>query len=170
MKKNLIPVILCVLALAACAGSSADDKPRKPWWKVAPFSWFDVHGNGQEIYHWQRPHTGIQKFSTDHKYCMQQAQTFKLIPAVKKWLHNTFYTEEKSLDIRADWNGKSGIWASFIPYAGAQPVVVNVTRPEDDDDVDYQTYVDCMEGRGYTARNYNIPEVTNIYLRDPYQK
>ena len=118
---------------------------------------------------------GLTSTATDRKFItgsgrIQQAQTFKLIPAVKKWLHNTFYTEEKSLEIRADWNGKSGIWASFIPYAGAQPVVVNVTRPEDDDDVNYQTYVDCMEGRGYTARNYNIPEVTNIYLRDPYQK
>nr|QIM10286.1 hypothetical protein PlAlph_0400 [uncultured Alphaproteobacteria bacterium] len=169
MKKFLFPVIICILALSACSSTPSNEHQKKPWWKIPPFSWFDAHGNGQEIFHWQRPHTGIQKFSTDHKYCMQQAATFKFFPAAQKWFHSFFYTEEKNLEIRADWNGKSGIWASFIPYAGAQPVIVNMARPEDDDDIDYQAYVDCMEGRGYTARNYNIPEVTNIYLRNPYQ-
>lgn len=168
MKKFLIPVILCMLVLSACSSTPQNERQQKPWWRVAPFSWFGAHGNGQEIFHWQRPHTGVKKFATDHKYCMQQAATFKFIPAFQRWMHNIFYTDEKSLDIRADWNGKSGIWASFIPYAGAQPIIVNVTRPEDDDDIDYQVYVDCMEERGYTARNYNIPEVTNIYLRNDY--
>ncbi len=169
MNKKFLFIFFCLLALGACSSSNVDNKSKKPWWKIPPFSWFDAHGNGQEIFHWQRPYTGVEKFSTDHKYCMNEAKTFKLIPAAKKWLHDIFYTEEKQLGVRADWNGKSGIWASFIPYSGAQPIIVNVTQPEDDDDIDYQKYIDCMEARGYTNRNYNIPEVTNIYLRNPYE-
>lgn len=167
MNRKLVLIFLIVLTLGACA--SNPDKPSRPWWKIAPFSWFDAHGNGQAVFHWQRPHTGVQRFAKDHTFCMKNAMTFKLIPAAKKWFHNIFYTEEKNLDIRADWNGKSGIWATYIPYPGAQPLVVNVPTPEEDDDIDYQAYVDCMEERGYIARNYNIPEITNIYLDKMYQ-
>ncbi|MDO4183661.1 MAG: hypothetical protein Q4D11_00245 [Rhodospirillales bacterium] len=168
MKHKYFAVILLITALSAC-GFGRPDKDelvhRKPWWNTAPFNWIGAHGNGQEVYHWHRPHTGIQKFSTDHSYCMEKAKTFKIFPATKKFFHNIFYTEEKRLDTRADWNGKSGIWASFIPYPGAQPLTVNVPTQEEDDDITPRKYVDCMLERGYTFRNYNIPEITNIYLR-----
>ncbi|MBR1649350.1 MAG: hypothetical protein IJ689_07130 [Alphaproteobacteria bacterium] len=165
MKKTHIFLTVVIVLLSACSFSGGD-RPNRPWWRIPPFSWFGAHGDGQEVFHWQRPHTGIQKFATDHHFCMSESETFKLVPATKKWFHDLFYTEEKNLEIRADWNGKSGIWASFIPYPGAQPIMVNATRPEDDDDINYQKYVDCMVERGYTNRNYDIPEITNIYLRE----
>ena len=96
---------------------------------------------------------------------MQHSATFKLIPATKKWFHDIFYTEEKHFEIRADGNGKCGIWASFVPYQGAQPIMINTPSLEDDDDINYQKYVDCMLNRGYTAINYDIPDVTNVYFR-----
>lgn len=164
MNKKLL-VLFIILLLSACTSTPAGDRPRRPWWSIPPFSWFGSHGDGQEIFHWQRPHTGIEKFARDHQYCLSTASTFKLIPATSKFFHDIFYTEEKHLEIRADWNGKSGIWASFIPYPGAQPLVVNTPRPEDDDDINYHQYVDCMYNRGYNNRNYNIPDITNVYLR-----
>lgn len=165
IKKYVLLTILCVILSSCSLLSSQQNKPSRPWWNIPPFSWFGAHGNGQEAYHWQRPRTGVQKFAIDHKYCMKQAATFKLLPAAKRWLHNIFYTEEKHLEIRADWNGKSGIWASFVPYPGAQPIMINTPALEDDDDINYKKYVDCMLNRGYTARNYDIPDITNIYLR-----
>ncbi|MBP3545900.1 MAG: membrane lipoprotein lipid attachment site-containing protein [Alphaproteobacteria bacterium] len=165
MKKYII-LLLCVLALSSCSSvAGGEERPSKPWWQIPPFSWFDAHGDGQEIFHWQRPRTNVQKFANDHKFCIARSAQFKLIPAIKKAFNSIAYTEEVRLNIRADWTGKSGIWASFIPYPGAQPLMVNTPSPQDDDDINYQKYVDCMEDRGYTTRTYDIPEATNIYLR-----
>ena len=162
-KRILLTVLF--ISLAGCSTSGSQSAPSRPWWNIPPFSWFGAHGKGQEIYHWQRPRTGVQKFAADHKYCMLNAAQFKVIPAVKRWAHSIFYSEEKHFEIRADWNGKSGIWSSFVPYEGAQPIMINMPTLEDDDDIDYRKYVDCMLARGYTARNYDIPDVTNVYLR-----
>ena len=165
MKKYVI-LLLCILALSSCSSTVGGEKrPSRPWWQIPPFSWFDAHGDGQEIFHWQRPRTSVQKFATDHKFCISEAAQFKLIPFVKKWFHKIMYTEEVHLEIRADWNGKSGIWASFVPYPGAQPLMVNTPTPQDDDDINYQKYVNCMEARGYVTRIYDIPDSTNLYLR-----
>ena len=70
--------------------------------------------------------------------------------------------EEQKLAIRADWDADKGIWATYIPYPGAQPLIVNYLR--DDADVDPGDYSDCMKSKGYTIRSYEIPEITNIRL------
>ena len=105
-------------------------------------------GKGQLVYHWERSNTGVQKFSRDHSECMTGAKAIKFIPDFRSW----FYTEETKLNTKADWNSTSGIWASYIPYPGAQPLVVNSAI--DDTDVDPDKYVACMKQKGYWYYRY----------------
>lgn len=118
-------------------------------------------GKGQVIFHWERYNTGVEKFSRDHSECMREAEDFKFLPSIKNW----FYTEEARYDIRADWHSEKGIWASYIPYAGAQPIIVNSIR--DDKDSNPKKYRICMEKRGYSHRKYEIPSVSNIFIYKP---
>lgn len=117
-------------------------------------------GQGQVIYHWERENTGVAKFSRDHSECMRQAEDISL-PDFRTW----FYSEEVKLDVRADWHAEKGIWASYVPYPGAMPVMVNSLR--DDSDSDPKKYRLCMEDKGYWHRTYNLPSVTNIYVYKP---
>ncbi len=122
-------------------------------------------GSGQVVYHWEKAHTGVEKFSRDHAECLMAAKEFKLMPDFRTW----FYTEETKLDTRADWKSSKGIWASYIPYPGAQPLVVNSRY--DDDDISPSDYAKCMRSKGYWHRDHDIPEITNINLyraRKPY--
>lgn len=123
-------------------------------------SWLSS-GKGQVIFHWERANTGIEKFSRDHSECMRQAEDFKFIPNIKNW----FYSEEKRIDIRADWHSEKGIWASYVPYWGAQPLLVNSVR--DDTGSSPKKYRKCMEKRGYSHRTHDIPTVTNIFIYKP---
>lgn len=118
-------------------------------------------GQGQVIYHWQRPRTGVAKFARDHSECMREAEDFKFLPNIKSW----FYSEEVRYDIRADWYSEKGIWASYVPYPGAQPLVVNSIR--DDKDSSPRKYRKCMEAKGYTKRRTDIPSTTNIFIYKP---
>lgn len=118
-------------------------------------------GKGQVIYHWEREHTGIEKFARDHSECMRASEDFRLLPDVRTW----FYSEEVKMNIRADWHSEKGIWASYIAYPGAQPVLVNSLRK--DQDSNPKKYRLCMEEKGYWHRNYEIPTVTNIYIYRP---
>ena len=120
-----------------------------------------AEGNGQVIYHWERPRTGVAKFARDHSECMREAEDFKFLPSIKNW----FYSEEVRFDIRADWHSEKGIWASYVPYEGAQPLVVNSIR--DDRDSSPRKYRRCMEKRGYTRRTRDIPSTTNIFIYKP---
>lgn len=118
-------------------------------------------GEGQVIYHWERENTGVQKFARDHSECMRQAEDFKLLPDVRTW----FFSEEVKMNIRADWHSEKGIWASYVPYPGAMPVMVNSLR--NDADSSPRKYRLCMEDRGYWHRSYNLPSVTNIFVYRP---
>lgn len=118
-------------------------------------------GDGQVIYHWERENTGVQKFARDHSECMRQAEDFKLLPDVRTW----FFSEEVKMNIRADWHSEKGIWASYVPYPGAMPLMVNSLR--NDSDSSPRKYRLCMEDRGYWHRTYNLPSITNIYVYRP---
>lgn len=118
-------------------------------------------GDGQVIYHWERENTGAQKFARDHSECMRLAEDFKIIPDVRSW----FFSEEVKMNIRADWYAEKGIWASYIPYPGAMPLMVNSLR--NDYDSSPRKYRLCMEDRGYWHRTYNLPSVTNIFVYKP---
>ena len=115
-------------------------------------------GKGQLVYHWEKNNTGVEKFSRDHSECITTAKAIKILPDFRSW----FYTEETKLNIRADWNSSSGVWASYIPYSGAQPLIVNSLV--DDTDVKPEKYVACMKSKGYWFRTHTIPEITNINL------
>ncbi len=115
-------------------------------------------GSGQVVFHWEKPHTGVEKFSRDHAECLMAAKEFKLMPDFRTW----FYSEETKLNTRADWKSTKGIWASYIPYEGAQPLIVNSRY--DDDDISPANYRKCMKSKGYWERDHDIPEITNINL------
>ena len=118
-------------------------------------------GQGQVIYHWQKENTGIQRFVRDHSECLRLAEDFVVMPNFK----NFFYSEEVKLDTRADWHSERGIWATYVPYWNAQPLIMNSLR--DDSSISPRKYRICMEARGYTQRTSDIPEVTNIYIYKP---
>ena len=122
---------------------------------------FFSKGSGQIIFHWEKQKTGIQKFSRDHSECMREAEDFKFIPSIKNW----FISEEARYDIRADWHSEKGIWASYVPYEGAQPLLVNSIR--EDKNSNPKKYRICMEKKGYSHRKHSIPSVTNIFIYNP---
>jgi len=124
-------------------------------------SFYDDEAQGQIVYHWERPRTGVVKFSRDHSECLRQAENWSWAPDLNSW----FYSEEAKLNIRADWHAERGIWATYVPYAGAQPLIVNSLR--DDEDIKPQKYRECMEGRGYAHRSSDIPETSNLYIYKP---
>ncbi len=115
-------------------------------------------GSGQVVYHWEKSHTGVEKFSRDHAECLLAAKEFKLMPDFRSW----FYTEETKLNTRADWKSSKGIWATYLPYPGAQPLIVNSRH--DDEDISPADYSKCMRSKGYWKREHDIPEITNINL------
>ena len=126
-------------------------------------SWMS-RGRGQVIFHWEKENTGAEKFARDHSECLREAEDFSLSPDVKSW----FYSEEVKLDLRADWHAQKGIWASYVPYPGAQPVMVNSLR--DDTRINPVDYRTCMEKKGYWHRRYNIPTTSNIFLYKPQKR
>ena len=83
------------------------------------------------------------------------------IPDFRTW----FFSEETKLDLRANWHASRGIWASYVAYPGAQPVLVRSLR--DNAGSNPRKYRLCMEDRGYTHRTNDIPTVTNIYQYKP---
>ena len=89
-------------------------------------SWFDDEPQGQVIYHWAKENTGVQKFVKDHSECLRVAEPTRWVPDVSSW----FYSEEAKLNIRADWHSGKGIWATYVPYVGAQPLIVNSLRDD----------------------------------------
>jgi len=116
---------------------------------------------GQMVFHWDRYGTGGGKFARDHSECMRKAEAFRFLPNFKSW----FYTEEQRYDIVVKWHKEHGIWASFVPYPGAVPVLVNSVR--DDSDSSPKKYQECMLNKGYVERTTNIPGTTNLFVYKP---
>ncbi|MDR1694656.1 MAG: hypothetical protein LBR70_05675 [Lactobacillaceae bacterium] len=144
--KNILLLSISVITLSACGITSSISSPK---------------GEGQVIFHWEKENTGIKKFSRDHNECMKQAEAFRFIPNFKTW----FYSEEARNEIRPNWHAEKGVWASYVAYPGAQPVVLNsLWRNED---INPRKYRLCMESRGYWHRTYDIPTVTNVFVYKP---
>ncbi len=142
MKKYTILLALSIFLLSSCSVYSDAD--------------------GQVIYHWQRHGTGVQRFVKDHDYCMEESESFEVMPNFRVIFHNMFYTEEKKLDVKADWDAQSGIWASYIPYPGADPLIFNSLKKDDNNSP--KEYSLCMRKKGYTNRLYAIPTTTNVNI------
>ncbi len=116
---------------------------------------------GQVVFHWDRYNTGGGKFARDHSECMREAEALKLMPNFRSW----FYTEEQRYETVVKWHKEHGIWASFVPYPGAMPVVVNSVR--DDSDSSPRKYQRCMLKKGYVERTTDIPETSNLFVFKP---
>lgn len=116
---------------------------------------------GQMVFHWDRYNTGGIKFARDHSECMRKAEAFKFWPNFKSW----GYTEEQRYDTVVKWHKEHGIWASFVPYPGAMPVMVNSVR--DDTDSSPRKYQKCMLNKGYVERTTDIPETSNLFVYKP---
>ena len=136
MKKLFLSIM--ILLLAACGGPK-----------------------GQVVFHWDRYNTGGIKFARDHSECMRQAEAFKFLPNFKSW----FYTEEQRYNTVVKWHKEHGIWASFVPYPGAMPILVNSVR--DDTDSSLRKYQKCMLQKGYVERTANVPEASNLFVYKP---
>ena len=61
MMKHLLKITILSLSLCGCS-----------W-----LQWGDS-AKGQIIYHWERPRTGIEKFSRDHSECMRKEKEIVL--------------------------------------------------------------------------------------------
>lgn len=118
-------------------------------------------GKGQAVFHWDRYNTGGIKFARDHSECMREADAYRFLPNIKSW----FYTEEQRYNTVVKWHKEKGVWASFVPYPGAVPVLVNSVR--DDTKVSPRKYKNCMLKRGYVIRTTDIPEASNLFIYKP---
>ena len=109
-------------------------------------------GEGQKLFYWERPNTGVAWFAKDHRECMTEADWWPFEFPTWPW-------ETKKLNLKFDNDSENGVWAQFIPYPGAQPVHINYAMS--DWSVDYDDYQECMERRHYTQRkparvNYQV--------------
>ena len=120
-----------------------------------------ARGKGQVVFHWDRYNTGGVKFARDHSECMRQAEPIKIFPSFKSWLRS----EEQRYDIIVKWHKENGIWASFIPYPGAMPIMVNSVR--NDSKSSPRRYQRCMLRKGYVERTTDIPEASNLFVYKP---
>lgn len=116
---------------------------------------------GQVVFHWDRYNTGGIKFARDHSECMRKAEAFRFWPNFRSW----FYTEEQRYNTVVKWHKEHGIWASFVPYPGAMPILVNSVR--DDTDSSPRKYQKCMLQKGYVERTANVPEASNLFVYKP---
>ena len=101
---------------------------------------------GQKVFYWERPNTGVVWFAKDHRECMQEADLFPF-----EWPSIPLFSDKpKELKLRFDNNAPTGVWAQFVPYPGAHPLYVNWA--DDDWSVDYDSYEACMKERHYHER------------------
>ena len=147
MMKKVCLCNLLVFALASCATYSEEEK-------------------GVDMFHWERSNTGVYKFARDHNECMKFAENWHLFPTVRE-IKSWISTEEAQYHINVDWHAERGIWASYVPYPGSMPLMVNTA--DDDKDCDPNKYRICMENKGYWHRTYDIPETTNLFVYRPQQ-
>ena len=109
---------------------------------------------GQKVFFWEKPSTGVYQFAEDHNYCMRYGDYFPWdVPS----LTEIFGT--KKLNLKARWTDYNGIWASYLPYEGAEPLTVNYHKRQLT--VSSRFYKKCMENKGYT-QNRNINVTTHI--------
>jgi len=102
--------------------------------------------NEATVYHWEgRTDVGPQKFIVDHNICMREADTW---PFEKSLYDIVDYVSPGPHDPKHRIDSKDArVWASFIPYPGAQAIYVNDVNSSST--VDGDDYAACMEERGY---------------------
>ncbi len=112
---------------------------------------------GQTIFYWENPLADEEWFVKDHNDCIEQADYWPwTLPA---WPLNAQKVPSRKFQNESD----NGVWASFVPYPGAQPLYVNTVWA--DWSVSTGAYQSCMQDRGYkmtrepVVRRQLIPDV-----------
>lgn len=98
---------------------------------------------GQTVFYWERPNTGATWFAKDHTECLRKADFWPYYWPGWPW----GWQKEPDPNLRFDNDAANGIWASYVPYPGAQPLYVNSLRG--DWSMSPSWYRRCMEDRGY---------------------
>lgn len=102
--------------------------------------------NGQRVYYWERPNTGVAWFVRDHNQCLAQADYWPYEWPGLPWGWGT----PAPLNLKFDNNSDHGIWAQFEPFPGAHPLYVNSVA--DDWSMSYDDYEECMLNRNYSLK------------------
>lgn len=102
--------------------------------------------DGQHMYYWERPNTGVVWFVRDHNECLNNADMWPFQWPGMPWGWNT----PPDLNLRFDNDSDHGIWAQYIPFPGAQPLHVN--SKVGDWSMSYDDYEACMLSRNYVLR------------------
>lgn len=102
--------------------------------------------NGQRMFYWERPNTGVNWFARDHQECLTEADYWPYEWPGLPW----GWGAPKELELRFRNDSDHGIWAQFTPYPGAQPVHVNSVAA--DWSMSYDVYEDCMTQRNYIQK------------------
>ncbi|MGD9638486.1 MAG: hypothetical protein AB7U85_05455 [Alphaproteobacteria bacterium] len=110
--------------------------------------------SGQKVFVWEKAGTGVYQFGEDHQYCMRKADFFPWrVPKLKDLF------EKRRLELRARWEDSNGIWASYVPYEGADAVTVNYDKRSNM--VSSTMYKSCMKKKGY-VQNKSVNYTSNI--------
>lgn len=100
--------------------------------------------SGQKVYVWEKPETGIYQFARDHQYCMEYGDFFPWkLPTLP-----SLVGMPRRRELKARWEDHNGVWASYIPHEGADPVTVNYIQRSVT--VSPLIYSRCMNNMGYT--------------------
>jgi len=105
-------------------------------------------GKGQTIFYWRKDGVGPAWFAKEHNECLAEADYWPW--RWPTWPLNT----ERVPELRLDNDADNGIWANFVPYAGAQPVYVNSLQ--NDGTMSPSTYKRCMLNKGYIERQPSV--------------
>lgn len=126
--------------------------------------------DGVDVYHW-RPvsNIGPNQFVRDHNYCIRDADAWPLDTSPGD-LVDYFSPGPHDPRHRLD-SDEHRVWASFVPYPGAQVIYVNDVNSSSY--VDGEDYASCMESFGYVQalppeNRYNLIEDRRIGYRGEY--
>ena len=115
------------------------------------FTLFILAGcSGQKVYVWERQETGVYQFAEDHQHCMKHADFVPWgVPTLPSLMGYP-----KPLKLRARWEDHNGVWASYVPHRGADPVTVNYRKRSNT--VSPYIYQRCMRSIGYVENPYLV--------------
>lgn len=116
--------------------------------------------DGVDVYHWS-PATNIGpgQFVRDHNACLREADSWPFDTSPSDML-NYVTPGPAEYQHRLDADDHR-LWASFVPYPGAQAVYVN--DPNSSGSVDAEEYSACMESLGYVQA---LPPENRSHLID----
>ncbi|OPZ77346.1 MAG: hypothetical protein BWY78_01049 [Alphaproteobacteria bacterium ADurb.Bin438] len=99
--------------------------------------------SSKTTYYWEKNGAGPDQFGRDHDYCMDKADYFPY-NSEKSWFG------PETQNIRPNFSGNKGTWASYVPFKGAQPIYVNYDLK--DNTVVSSYYSKCMKDLGYVQK------------------